>query len=71
MVPPLPLTVTSIEAVAAQMKAANYRSFPNYVSTIKDLHIEHGFAWDHLLQRSITKCSASTQRGIGPAMVQT
>ena len=37
-IPPLPLTVESVRAVAAQMKGAGYRSFPNYLDTMAHAH---------------------------------
>jgi len=38
--PTLPLTTSSICAVAAQMKSAGYRSFVNYLDTMKAIHVE-------------------------------
>ena len=61
----LPLTVDSMTAVAAQFKAQGYRSFPNYLDTLVDLHkLEH--PWTYELDRTRKLCAASTQRGIGP-----
>ena len=62
----VPLTPVTIYAVAAQMKDAGYRSFPNYMSAIKDLHVTEGFAWSEGLSAAATHAIASTQRGIGP-----
>ena len=64
--PTLPLEAVSIRAVAAQMKAARYRSFPNFVSAAKAMHLQ-GFAWAEELERCRRQCCASTQRGIGPS----
>ena len=64
--PTLPLEVISIRAVAAQMKAARYRSFPNYVGAAKAEHLK-GFEWCDALERCRRQCCASTQRGIGPS----
>jgi len=64
--PVTPLSPASIFAVAAQMKDAGYRSFPNYGSAAKELHITSGFPWTDILHAAITQASASTQRGIGP-----
>jgi hypothetical protein len=55
-----------MRAVAAQMKAAGYRSYPNYVSAIKDVHLKASNEWSDALQRCHERCVASTQRGIGP-----
>jgi len=65
-VPALPLTHGSIMAVAAQMKDAGYRSFPNYASALKDCHITEGHPWSDRLAAAVSHATASTQRGIGP-----
>ena len=65
-VPILPLTCESICAVAAQMKASGYRSFMNYIDTLKSQHIEH-YEWTPFLTLCRARCLASTQRGIGPS----
>ena len=64
--PVLPLTVNSIYAVASQMKAARYRSFPNYMDTMMSLHSE-SWEWPRHLELARKRAVASTQRGIGPA----
>jgi hypothetical protein len=64
--PTLPLTPTKIEAVAAQMKAQGYRSFPNFLSAVREKHVDAGHIWTSDLERSRKQCVASTQRGIGP-----
>ena len=48
------------------MKEAGYRSFPNYASAIKDLHVTEGHPWSDMLAAAVTHATASTQRGIGP-----
>ena len=63
---PMPLIVASICAVAAQMKAAGYRSFPNYMVAAKAEHLK-SHPWNDLLERCKRQCLASTQRGIGPS----
>ena len=65
-VPVVPLTIDSIRGVAAQMKNAGYRSFPNYVTALKAVH-KKDFAWNSDLDDCRRECEASTQRGIGPA----
>ena len=65
-VPILPLTSVSICAVAAQMKAGGYRSFSNYLDTMKSIHIQEA-EWTSSLALCRRRCLASTQRGIGPA----
>ena len=63
--PVLPLTVEAIRAVAAQMKGAGYRSFPNYLSAAKLRHCCED-EWTSVLQRAAKDAKQSTQRGIGP-----
>ena len=53
-------------AVAAQMKSAGYRSFINYLDTMKALHVEE-FEWTPVMVLCRKRCLASTQRGIGPS----
>ena len=64
--PVIPLTPAKICAMAAQMKASGYRSFPNFLGAMKDVHIE-SHPWTDDLERCRKHCVASTQRGIGPA----
>jgi hypothetical protein len=64
--PTLPLTCDSIRAVAAQMKSAGYRSFVNYLDTMRALHVEE-YDWTPAMVLCRKRCLASTQRGIGPA----
>ena len=65
-VPVLPLTAAKMQAVAAQMKAQNYRSFPNYLSALRGFHLDAHHVWTAELERARLHCVASTQRGIGP-----
>ena len=60
-----PLTPESVRAVAAQLKAAAYRSAPNYISAAKRRHIELAFPWTEELAFCQRTVLASTQRGIG------
>jgi hypothetical protein len=64
---PLPLTPATIQAVAAQMKEAHYRSFPGYLSAAREVHLEASHPWTDELERARKRSVASTQRGIGPA----
>ena len=63
--PMLPLTPARLCAIAAQMKAAGYRSFPNFAVAAKDAHLAM-YPWSDELERCRRQCVASTQRGIGP-----
>jgi hypothetical protein len=48
------------------MKSRGYRSFPGFLSAVRDRHIAAGFAWTDLLERARRRYTRSTQRGIGP-----
>ena len=64
--PPVwPLTVEHIRAITAQLKAAHYRSAPNYLSAAKRRHLELSMPWTDDLSFAHRDCLASTQRGIG------
>ena len=45
----LPVTVCSLVVIGSKFKRSEYRSFPNYVSAIKAVHIEAGHQWSQLL----------------------
>ena len=64
-VPVLPLTPGNIYCVASQFKAQRYRSFPNYMDTLCDMHKET-YPWTDELTRTRKKSVQSTQSGIGP-----
>jgi hypothetical protein len=64
--PSLPLTAEKKRAVAAQIKAAGYRTYPNFIAAIKNVHLDSGHQWTQELDRCHGRCKASTQRGIGP-----
>ena len=63
----LPLTLHKIRCVGAMFKKGGYRSFKNYLSAVKDLHIMTGHPWTIQLDRSSRNVSRSVLRGIGPA----
>ena len=42
LVPPLPITAGILQAVGALYKSGGYRSFANYLSAAKAMHIEAG-----------------------------
>ena len=58
--PVLPLTPGIIFAIAAQFKAQGYRSFPNYVSAMKDVHSDE-YPWSAELARALKRAVHSTQ----------
>ena len=65
--PMLPLTQAGVVAVASLFKAGGYRSYPNYWSAVKLLHIESGYPWTDLLDVTGRWVTRSVLRGIGPA----
>ena len=67
-IPVLPLTVSKICRISALFKAGSYKSYKNYISTIKDQHIAEGYPWDDQLWRITQKCTKSVLRGLpGPS----
>ena len=68
-IPVLPLTVSKICRISALFKAGSYKSYKNYISTIKDQHIAEGYPWDDQLWRITQKCTKSVLRGLpGPCL---
>ena len=65
--PYLPITVRILVMVGSLFKAAGYRSYPNYISAMRVLHLEAGFVWDQLLKHTSGWVTRSVLRGIGPA----
>ena len=63
----LPLVPAKVFAVCAMFRAGGYRSVENYLSRIKDLHVEEGFDWSMSLERAFRKSKRAVNRGIGPA----
>jgi len=61
-----PTWPAALRAVAAQMKRLKYRSFGNYLSRAKRLHIRAGAVWDQTLEAVRSECTRSVLRGIGP-----
>jgi hypothetical protein len=66
-VPLVPVTVRGIVAVASLFKRGGYRSFANYATAIKSAHVGAGYEWDQLLSHTMTWCTRSVMRGVGPA----
>lgn len=63
---PFPLTKDKIIAIAALFKKGKYKSFPNYLSRVKEEHVKAGFAWDDILDRISRDASRSVVRGLAP-----
>jgi len=66
LVPSLPLTVAKISQVACQMKSAGYRSYANYLSRAKKMHIQEVHPWSAQLAQEEKASIRSVLRGIGP-----
>ena len=62
-----PLSVAKILCVAAIFKKARYRSFPNYLSTVRQEHISRGFDITQQIDQASRWASKSVTRGIGPS----
>ena len=63
----LPLTPTALKFVVGTLKEAGYKSAQIYLAEAKNMHVEKGFPWSHLLDRNYYKlCSAAAKRGAGP-----
>jgi hypothetical protein len=65
--PMLPASARTIAAVAAIFKKGDYRSFPNYLSALKQDYVERGHERGALLEHTAKWCSRSVLRGIGPS----
>ena len=63
----LPITDIILQYVGALFKSGGYRSFANYLSAAKAMHIEAGYEWTQLLAHTATWVTRSVLRGIGPA----
>lgn len=66
-VPAVPVEPADIGYVGALMKARGYRSFANYVSRMKELHVKAGFYWSPLHELEAKQGTRSVTRGQGPA----
>ena len=63
---PLPLTADKIVRAAACFKEGGYRSFRNFLSKAKEMHILAGHEWNDLLRTIARKATLSVERGMGP-----
>ena len=62
---PVPITEASLERVACLFKIGGYKSFKNYLSRIKEHHVDSGFVWTQSLQNMARRCTRSVLRGLG------
>ena len=65
--PIFPITVYTLIVVSSLLKKGKYRSFENYLSTIRGLHIEQHHLWTQEIEHTSKWCKRSVLRGIGPA----
>ena len=65
--PVLPLTPDKVVAVAALFKAGDYRSYANYISSVKSFHLDAEYPWTEHLVHVSRWTTRSVLRGIGPA----
>ena len=64
--PLVPVDVFKVYAIGAMLKAGGYRSAANYISRLKEAHIEMGYPWSDQLALACRKTVASVTRGIAP-----
>eukprot|EP00435_Cladocopium_sp_Y103_P032900 s3225_g8.t1 len=67
-IPTFPLTAGKIASVAAAFKMCGYRSFSNYASKAKEIHIQMYGEWPADLAMEVRRATRSVTRGIGPVM---
>ena len=66
-IPMIPVTVRSLVLTGALFKRGGYRSYSNYLSAIKAVHVEAGYEWTQLLAHTGAWVTRSVVRGIEPA----
>ena len=59
-----PLTEEKLVRVSALFKAGAYKSYKNYLSRAKDMHLELGYTWTEALHRLGQRCTRSVLRGL-------
>ena len=62
--PVLPLVPDQVVAVAALFKAGDYRSYANYLASMKSKHLDEGYAWSENLTHVGRWTTRSVLRGI-------
>ena len=67
-VPPLPLSVTLMDNVAAILRASGYKAITAYVQEAKSRHIREGFDWSDRLQQGMADIKRASKRASGPAL---
>jgi hypothetical protein len=64
-----PLSLKSLEVLAAALKDAGYRSAKNYLFRAKQAHVRAGFEWSVQLEDLMAQCVRSVTRGLGAVHV--
>ena len=62
----LPMTTKCLKAVASVLKLAGYKAGSSYLTEAKLWHLEEGFEWSSVLDRTLTLCKKALDRGRGP-----
>ena len=62
----LPLKTYKVYAIGALFRAGGYRSFDNYASAARQMHIEHGYEFNDALNQAMTRTVRAVNRGAGP-----
>ena len=63
---PLPLSIQTVERVAAALKAAGFKSGPQYLGELRLAHVEAGYEVGSWLSRSLRLCKKALERDSGP-----
>ena len=66
-VPMTPVTIRPLVLTGALFKKGGYRSYSNYLSPIKAVHVEAGYEWTQLLVHTGAWGTRNVVRGMGPA----
>ena len=64
--PAVPVDPADIGNVGSLMRVGGYRSFANYVSRVKEMHIRAGYDWTQLHALESAQICRAVTRGIGP-----
>ena len=62
----VPASAEKLKLLAGILKKAEYRAGHIYLGEYKLMHIEAGFTWTGLLDRTLQQCKRAMQRRIGP-----
>ena len=62
---PLPLDEAKLKLAGALLKKGSYRSAPQYLYTLKEMHVDSGAAWSPSLASLFEDVKRSCERGLG------